>query len=75
MDTTQPVTGSEVPDAPELLKPAEVAEVLRLSRMTVYRIINAGEIDVVLVGPRRSIRVTREALDKYLAESDRDLSA
>jgi excisionase family DNA binding protein len=44
----------------------EVAEALRVSNMTVYRLINAGELPAVRVG--RSFRLREEDLDKYLAD-------
>ena len=44
----------------------EVAAVLRVSTMTVYRLINAGELAAVRVG--RSFRVRQEDFDRYLAE-------
>jgi excisionase family DNA binding protein len=44
----------------------EVAAVLRVSNMTVYRLINAGEIPAVRVG--RSFRLREADLDQYLAE-------
>jgi excisionase family DNA binding protein len=44
----------------------EVAAVLRVSNMTVYRLINAGEIPAVRIG--RSFRLREEDLDRYLAD-------
>ncbi len=44
----------------------EVASVLRVSSMTVYRLINAGELPAVRIG--RSFRLRSEDLDRYLAE-------
>ena len=46
---------------------AEVADILRVSSMTVYRLIKAGELPAVRVG--KSYRVAEEDLDKYLARS------
>ncbi len=45
---------------------AEVAELMRLSRMTVYRLVHGGELPAVRVG--RSFRVPQDALDAYLRE-------
>jgi excisionase family DNA binding protein len=42
----------------------EVANVLRVSNMTVYRLINAGELPAVRVG--RSFRLRESDLDAYL---------
>ena len=45
---------------------SEVAAVLRVSAMTVYRRINAGELPAVRIG--RSFRVRQQDLDRYLLE-------
>jgi excisionase family DNA binding protein len=44
---------------------AEVAEIMRVSKMTVYRLVHSGEMPAVRVG--RSFRVPKDALDHYLA--------
>jgi excisionase family DNA binding protein len=46
---------------------AEVAETMRVSKMTVYRLVHGGELPAVRVG--RSYRVPQDALDAYLAAS------
>jgi excisionase family DNA binding protein len=43
---------------------AEVATMMRVSKMTVYRIVHAGEIPAVRVG--RSFRVPEKAVNEYL---------
>jgi len=43
----------------------EVADMLRVSSMTVYRLIKAGELSAVRVG--RSFRVRDTDVDTYLA--------
>lgn len=45
----------------------EVAEVMRVSKMTVYRLLHSGELPGVRVG--RSFRVPQDALDAYLRSS------
>ena len=50
--------------APALLTVAEVAELFRVSSMTVYRLIRNGELAAVRVG--RSYRVREEDLQAYL---------
>ncbi|MBW3562364.1 MAG: helix-turn-helix domain-containing protein [Actinobacteria bacterium] len=50
----------------QLLTVAEVAELLRVSTMTVYRLIRSGELPAVRVG--RNYRVRRGDLDSYLQE-------
>lgn len=54
-------------DAPRMqfLTVAEVAEVMRVSKMTVYRLVHSGELPAVRVG--KSYRVPQQALDAYLA--------
>jgi excisionase family DNA binding protein len=44
----------------------EVATTLRVSSMTVYRLIKSGELAAVRVG--RSFRVREEDVDTYLAQ-------
>lgn len=46
---------------------AEVAETMRVSKMTVYRLTKSGELPAVRVG--RSYRVPEDALEAYLARS------
>lgn len=43
---------------------AEVAAVMRVSKMTVYRLVHAGELAAVRVG--RSFRVPERAVHDYL---------
>jgi excisionase family DNA binding protein len=44
---------------------AEVAAQLRVSNMTVYRLVQAGQLPAVRIG--RSYRIHEEDVDKYLA--------
>ncbi|MBS2965054.1 helix-turn-helix domain-containing protein [Actinocrinis puniceicyclus] len=44
---------------------AEVAGVMRVSKMTVYRMVHSGEISAVRVG--RSFRVPAKAVREYLS--------
>ncbi len=46
---------------------AEVATLMRVSKMTVYRLVHSGEMPAVRVG--RSFRVPETAVDQYLAHS------
>jgi excisionase family DNA binding protein len=48
----------------KFLTVAEVAAVMRVSRMTVYRLVHAGELASVRVG--RSFRVPEHAVHTYL---------
>ena len=47
------------------LTAAEVAAAMRVSTMTVYRLIKAGSLPAVRVG--RSYRVAEDDLDRFLA--------
>ncbi|REF30080.1 helix-turn-helix domain-containing protein [Calidifontibacter indicus] len=46
---------------------AEVAAIMRVSKMTVYRLVHAGELPAVRVG--RSFRVPEDAVHEYLNQS------
>jgi excisionase family DNA binding protein len=46
---------------------AEVAAIMRVSKMTVYRLVHAGDLPAVRVG--RSFRVPEEAVHDYLRQS------
>jgi excisionase family DNA binding protein len=49
-----------------LLAPAEVAERLGVSRGTVYRCINAGELPAVRLGHGGTLRVSDSTLETWL---------
>ena len=55
------------PSGPRFLTALEVAERMRVSKMTVYRLIRSGKIPAVRVG--KSFRVRDEDVDKYLDSS------
>jgi excisionase family DNA binding protein len=55
---------------PRFLTPAEVAEELRVSAMTVYRLIKAGELRAARIG--KSYRIRPDDVDAYLAERFHD---
>ena len=57
-----PLTGNL--QAGKFLTVAEVAAILRLSKMSVYRLIHSGQLEAVQFG--RSFRVTEKALNTYL---------
>ncbi|WP_239455504.1 helix-turn-helix domain-containing protein [Nocardioides gilvus] len=46
---------------------AEVAAMMRVSKMTVYRLVHSGELPAVRVG--RSFRVTEDDVNDYLRKS------
>ena len=47
---------------------AEVASVMRVSKMTVYRLVHSGELPAIRVG--RSFRVPEQAVHDYLRDAD-----
>jgi excisionase family DNA binding protein len=63
---------SQVPDSASLggvnfLTVAEVASIMRVSKMTVYRLVHGGELPAVQIG--RSFRVPEKAVNEYLNTS------
>ena len=66
-------SGANVPQPEQLplggsfLTVAEVAALMRVSKMTVYRLVHAGDLPAVRVG--RSFRVPEEAVRRYLRDS------
>lgn len=46
---------------------AEVAATMRVSKMTVYRLVHGGDLPAVRVG--RSFRVTEDDVNEYLRKS------
>jgi len=54
------------PGRPGFLTPREVAEALRVSDMTVYRLIKSGELRAVRIG--KSFRISEDDFDEYLAD-------
>ncbi|NYI05753.1 excisionase family DNA binding protein [Allostreptomyces psammosilenae] len=51
----------------KFLTVAEVASVMRVSKMTVYRLVHSGELPAVRVG--RSFRVPEQAVHDYLRDA------
>ncbi len=47
---------------------AEVADMLRVSRMTVYRWVHAGELPAVRFG--RSFRVPQQAVETFMEQAE-----
>ena len=50
----------------ELLTVGEVAEVMRVSNMTVYRLIKAGQLGAIRVG--KNYRIRRKDVESYLSD-------
>ncbi|WP_104091195.1 helix-turn-helix domain-containing protein [Arthrobacter sp. GMC3] len=55
------------PDSSNFLTIAEVAAAIRLSKMTVYRLVQSHEIEAVRFG--RQYRVSETAVDQYIERS------
>ena len=51
--------------APTFLTVAEVAVMMRVSKMTVYRMVHSGELPAMRVG--RSFRVPERAVEDFLS--------
>jgi excisionase family DNA binding protein len=70
----QPV--AQRPAAPRpavsFLTVAEVAAIMRVSKMTVYRLVHGGELAAVRVG--RSFRVPEPAVRDYLSDARTDVA-
>ncbi|WP_138908322.1 helix-turn-helix domain-containing protein [Streptomyces chryseus] len=60
--------GSERPlDEVRFLTVAEVSSVMRVSKMTVYRLVHSGHLPAIRVG--RSFRVPEQSVHEYLRDS------
>ena len=79
----RPATGHPMAAAPVMQRPApratvsfltvtEVAAIMRVSKMTVYRLVHGGELTAVRVG--RSFRVPETAVREYLAGARTDVA-
>jgi excisionase family DNA binding protein len=70
-NSSRPTSGSSEPEAPlegvRFLTVSEVAIIMRVSKMTVYRLIRSGELDAVRIG--RSYRIPEQAVIQYLRAS------
>lgn len=53
-----------------LLKPIEVAEVLRIGRSLVYVMLATGELPSIRIG--RCIRIPRASLEKWIIDQEKE---
>ena len=60
-------SGAQAAGGSQFLTVAEVAALMRVSKMTVYRLVHSGELPAVRVG--RSFRVRETDVDEYLRKS------
>ncbi len=51
----------------QFLTVAEVAATMRVSKMTVYRLVHSGDLPALRVG--KSFRVSQDAVNEYLRKS------
>ena len=79
----RPATGHRMADGAGMQRPAprptvsfltvtEVAAIMRVSKMTVYRLVHGGDLAAVRVG--RSFRVPEPAVRNYLAGARTDVA-
>lgn len=55
---------------PQLLTILEVAEILRVSKHTVYRLVHEGDLEAIRVG--RAFRIPQHAISGISRASDRE---
>ncbi|WP_111836025.1 helix-turn-helix domain-containing protein [Actinomyces bovis] len=65
MPSGLPTSAAGAGAAPAFYTVAEVAAILRVSKMTVYRMVHSGELVAMQVG--RSFRVPQRAIEEYLS--------
>ena len=61
---TKPVEYKDVKEYPNALSVSEVAEILRICKKTVYKLIHKGEIHAVRIGSE--FRVPKRPLHRYM---------
>ncbi|MDT0275221.1 helix-turn-helix domain-containing protein [Blastococcus sp. DSM 46792] len=71
-EAAQPVQRPAQRTAVSFLTVTEVAAIMRVSKMTVYRLVHGGELSAVRVG--RSFRVPEPAVREYLAGARTDVA-
>ena len=54
-------------DDMKYLMVSEVAKRVRVSKMTIYRLVHTGELDAIRIG--RSIRILNSSVESYLREN------
>jgi len=66
-ETVEQMAGKPELSEAKFLTIAEVAAMMRVSKMTVYRLVHSGELPAVRVG--RSFRVREEDANEYIRNS------
>ncbi len=54
----------------ELFTVAEIAEYLKISKMTVYKMIKAKKLPALKIG-EKCVRITKEKLNEYISSQNR----
>lgn len=57
---------------PLLLRASEVAALLGLSKSKVYELIASGQLPRFPLGSTKTVRVSRAALERWIADRDRE---
>jgi excisionase family DNA binding protein len=60
--------GANLKSEPKLMTVAEVAEYLRISRASVYRLVRSRQLPVSSVG--RQLRFRRDSIDRWLQDKE-----
>lgn len=68
MSTDASTASENSPARGKIYTVGEVAETMRVSRMSIYRLIHAGDLQSLKVG--HNFRVTQAALDSFVAQAD-----
>lgn len=61
------MAGSGGAEEHQFLTVAEVAAMMRVSKMTVYRLVHSGELPAIRVG--KSFRVPQQVVQTYLSQN------
>jgi len=67
----QPTVARPTPER-EWLTYAEAGEIVGLSRVTLWRVVCAGEVEAARVG--RAVRINRQSLNAYMKRSAEDFT-
>lgn len=58
-------------DVPQMMRPEEVARVLKITVSQVYTLMRSGELPAIKIGRRGIWRVSPEGLQQYIADLER----
>jgi excisionase family DNA binding protein len=65
------IADNQPANMPKLLRPAQVAEALAISRTSTYRLLETGELPSVRFGGS-TVRVRADALQRFIEEHSND---